>query len=128
MDAAGPSPLEASAREPGLLAQVALLWAELRGLAHDHVQLLALELREARARFALMLGLALAAAALLSTAWLGLAAAAVVWMVQLGVSPVGALLAAVAANVAAGTGCVLLLRRTGRVLPFAATLRSMLDR
>jgi hypothetical protein len=125
LEPAGQPPLQASATAPGLLEQAGLLWSELRGLAHDQFRLLSLEMRQAASRFALMVALALVAAALAATAWLGLVAAAVFWLVGLGLSPVGALLAAVAANVAVAAACVLLLRREGREMPFAATLRSI---
>ena len=124
MDTAG-EPLPAAAPEPGLLEQAVLLWAELRGLAHDQFELVALEVRQACSRFALMVALALAAAALTATAWLGLIAAVVLWMIELGASPAGALLGAVAANSAAAIACVLLLRREGKEMPFAATFRSL---
>lgn len=127
MDTAG-EPLPAAAPEPGLLEQAGLLWAELRGLAHDQFELVALELRQACSRFALMVALALAAAALTATAWLGLVAAIVFWMIERGASPAGALLSAVCANLAVAAACVLLLLREGRELPFAATLRSILGR
>jgi hypothetical protein len=127
VDTAG-EPLPAAAPEPGLLEQAGLLWAELRGLAHDQFELVALEVRQACSRFALMVALALAAAALTATAWLGLVAAIVFWMIERGASPAGALLAAVCANLAVATACVLLLLREGRELPFAATLRSILGR
>jgi uncharacterized membrane protein YqjE len=118
-------PLPAAAPEPGLLEQAGLLWAELRGLAHDHFELAALEVRQACSRFALMVALALAATALIATAWLGLIAAVVFWMIERGASPAGALLGAAAANVAAAAACVLLLRREGKEMPFAATFRSL---
>jgi hypothetical protein len=127
VDTAG-EPLPAAAPEPGLLEQAGLLWAELRGLAHDQFELVALEVRQACSRFALMVALALAAAALTATAWLGLVAAAVFWMIERGTSPAGALLAAVCANLAVAAACVLLLLREGRELPFPATLRSILGR
>jgi hypothetical protein len=114
--------------EPGLLEQAGLLWAEVRGLAEDQFRLLALEVRLACSRFAVMAGLALAAAALFATAWLGLVAAVVLWMVELGASPIGALLAAVCLNIGAGIVCVMLIRRQGSEMPFATTLRSLFGR
>jgi uncharacterized membrane protein YqjE len=121
-------PLQAPVPEPGLLAQAGQFWEELRGLAHDQFELLALELRQACSRFAFMVALALAATALAATVWLLLIAAAVFWMVELGASPAAALLATAALNIAAAAGCVLLLRRESREMPFAATLRSLLGR
>lgn len=121
-------PAAAPPAEPGLLEQAGLLWAEVRGLASDHFELLSLEVKLACSRFALMVGLALAAGALFATAWLGLIAAAVFWMIHIGASPVGALLSAVCANVAAGIVCVMLIRREGRDMPFASTFRSLFGR
>ena len=121
-------PAEAAPGEPGLLEQAGALWAELRGLAHESFQLLALEVQLACSRFAVMVGLALAAAALFATAWLGLVAAAVFWLIDLGASPAGALLAAAGTNIAAGIICAMLVRREGREIPFAATLRSISGR
>jgi uncharacterized membrane protein YqjE len=127
VDAAG-EPLQAPLPEAGLLAQAGQFWEALRGLAHDQFELLALELRQACSRFAFMVALALAAAALAATVWLLLVAAAVFWLVGLGASPAGALLATAAVNIAAAAACVLVLRRESREMPFAATLRSLLGR
>ena len=127
MEQAAPQPAQAPPQEPGLLDQAASLWSELRGLLHDQFLLIALEMRQACSRFAFMVALAILAMALAATAWLGLVAAAVVWMIGLGMSPAGALLAAVGANLAGAIACTLLLRRQARQVPFAATLRSMRD-
>ena len=128
MEQAAPQPAQAAPQEPGLLAQAAALWSELRGLAHDHFQLIALEVRQAGSRFAFMIALAIMAVGLAATAWLGLVAAAVLGLIGLGISPAGALLVAVVANLAGAIACTLLLRRQAREVPFAATLRSMQDR
>jgi hypothetical protein len=114
--------------EPGLLAQAGLLWKEVRGLAEEQLRLLALEIRLAGSRFALMVGLALGAAALFATAWLGLVAAGVLWMVELGASAIGALFAAVCINIGAGLVCILMIRRESREIPFSTTLRSLFGR
>lgn len=127
MEQTAPQPAQAPPQEPGLLEQAASLWSELRGLAHDQFRLIALEVRQACSRFAFMVALAIMAVSLAATAWLGLVAAAVFWMIDLGVSPAGALLAAVVANLAGAISCALLLRRHAREIPFAATLRSMQD-
>jgi len=128
LDQAGPQPAQVPAPEPGLLEQAGALWAELRGLAHDQFQLLALEVRQVCSRFAFMVALAILAVALFGTAWLGAVAAAVFWMVEAGVSLGVALLVAVGANLAGAVACALLLRRQSREMPFAATLRSIRDR
>ena len=128
MDQGGPQPAQAPLQEPGLLEQAGALWTELRGLAHDQFQLLALEVRQACSRLALMVALAILAVALSCTAWLGAVAAAVFWMVESGVSLGVALLIAVCANLAGAVACTLLLYRQSREIPFAATLRSIRER
>jgi hypothetical protein len=118
----------ASPGEPGLLDEAGKMLGELRGLAHDSFQLLALEVQLACSRFAVMVGLALAAAALFATTWLGLVAAGVFYLIELGASTVAALLAVAGINLAAGVVCTILMRREGREMPFASTLRSILGR
>lgn len=125
MDQARPAPTSAAEREPGLLEQAGAFWAELRGAAHDQFRLLALEARQAGSRLALMLGLAVMAVALLASAWLGLVAVLVLCMVEAGMPPVAALLAAVGLNLGGVAACALTLRRHARAMPFAATLRGM---
>jgi len=128
LDEAGRAPADIRPQEPGLLEQAGLLWAELRGLAHDQFQLLALEARQACSRFAFMLALAVMGVALFATAWLGAVAAAVFWLIEFGVPLRMALLVAVGANLVGAVVCALLLRREAREIPFAATLRSIRDR
>ena len=128
MDQGGPQPAQAPVQEPGLLEQAGALWAELRGLAHDQFQLLAVEARQAASRFAFIVALAVLAVALSATAWLGAVAAVVFLMVESGVSLGVALLVAVGANLAGAVACGLLLYRQSREIPFAATLRSIRER
>ncbi len=128
MEQAAQQPAHTPPQEPGLLEQAGWLWSELRGLLHDQFQLIALEARQACTRLAFMVAVAIMAVALVATAWLGLVATGVLWMIGLGVPPVGALLTAVGANLAGAIACTLLLRRRAREVPFAATLRSIQDR
>jgi uncharacterized membrane protein YqjE len=128
LDQAGPQPAQAPVQEPGLLEQAGSLWTELRGLAHDQFQLLALELRQAGSRVAFIVALAILAVVLLGTAWLGALAAAVFWMVDAGLSLGVALMVVVGANLAGAAGCIFLLYRQSRQIPFAATLRSIRGR
>jgi uncharacterized membrane protein YqjE len=127
LNQAGQQPASVPSQEPGLLEQARFLWAELRGLAHDQFRLLALETRQACSRFAFMVALAIMAVALFATAWLGLVAAGVFWMIEAGTSPGVAVLAAVGVNLAGAIACTLVLRRQAREIPFAATLRSIRD-
>jgi uncharacterized membrane protein YqjE len=95
------------------------------GLAHDQFHLAALEARQAVLRLVLMAGLALLAAALVATAWLGAAGAGVYWLVERGLSPVLALLLGGGVSLLAALACVAALRREGHKLPFEATLRTL---
>ena len=57
--------------------EVALVWGELRGLAHDHLQLAALETQRAGESLVTMITAGMMVAGLLLSGWLGLMAAAV---------------------------------------------------
>lgn len=123
--AAEAAALRAESAPPSLLAQLKALADEVVGLAHDQFHLAALEARQAVLRVALMAGLALLAAALVATAWLGAAGAGVYWLVEQGLSPVLALLVGGAVSLLAALACVLALRSEGHKLPFEATLRTL---
>jgi uncharacterized membrane protein YqjE len=122
---AGQQPAAQVPHEPGLLEQAGRLWDAIRGAVHDQFRLLALEARQAGARLALMLGLAVMAVALLATAWLGAVAVAVLLMIEAGAAASVAILVAVGANLAGAAACAVALRRQARQTPFSATLRSL---
>ena len=56
----------------GLPKEAELLWCELRGLAHDHLQLAALETQRAGESLVTMIAVGMIVAGLLLSAWLGL--------------------------------------------------------
>ncbi|MDO9234474.1 MAG: hypothetical protein Q7U28_00380, partial [Aquabacterium sp.] len=68
------------------------------------------------------------AAILLSCAWLGLIAAAVLWLVENGVVASSAILLAVAFNLLLALMLSVVIRRKSRYLQFPATLRSFQPR
>lgn len=124
-EARKPEPGAASgpAGEPGLPRTVRSLWQDCRGLIHDHFRLAALETRRAGESLVVMIVAGVMVAVLLSGAWLGLMAVAVLWLIQHGMGADNAILLAVAGNLlAALLGCGVI-RRQSRALLFSATRR-----
>lgn len=109
----------------GLLGNVQVLWRDLRGLLHDHLQLAALEAQRAGKSLVNMVIYGVAAAILVVTAWLGLMAAGVLWLIDLGLNSSLALLAAVGVNVGGVLLLVLMIMRASKYLGFPATVRSL---
>ena len=69
----------------GVLEDAQSLWHELRGLTHDRFRLAALETQRAGESLVAMIVAGVMVAVLLSSAWLGLMAAAVLGLVEHGV-------------------------------------------
>jgi len=109
----------------GVLEDARSLWHELRGLTHDHFRLAALETQRAGQSLVAMIMAGVMVAILLSGAWLGLVAAAVLWLVENGVAASSAILLAVAVNVLVALILYGVIRRKSRYLQFPATLRSL---
>jgi uncharacterized membrane protein YqjE len=123
LDPAGAS--DALGNETGLLQDVRFLWHELRSMVHDQLTLAALETRLAGESLVQMLIAGVLIAVLLISAWLGLMAAGIVWLVSLGFVAALAILGAVAANLLAAGILYTFLRRRSRHLQFPSTLRSL---
>ncbi len=123
-DEAG-APGVAPARDAGLIDNGRALWDDLRGLAHDHLQLAALEARRAAVSLVAILAYGIVAGALVAGAWLGAAGAFVLWLVDRGVGASAALLVAVLLNLAGALGFAIAIRRRSRYLRFPATVRSL---
>jgi hypothetical protein len=111
--------------DSGMLEDAKSLWHELRGLAHDQLTLAALETRLAGKSLVTMIAVGVMVAVLLVSAWLGLAAAAVLWLISIGVIASIAILLAVAANLVLALILYDVIRRQSRHLQFPATLRSL---
>ena len=109
----------------GLLEDAQSLWHELRGLAHDRFRLAALETQRAGESLVAMIVAGVMVAVLLSGAWLGLMAAAVLGLVANGVVASSAILLAVAFNWLLALILCGVIRRKSRYLQFPATLRSL---
>jgi hypothetical protein len=111
--------------QPGLLHEARSIWSELRGIAHDQLQLAALETRLAGESVVRMIAAGVLIGVLLISAWLALLGAAVVVLIAAGLAPPLALLLAAAVNVAGAALLYLGVRRLARNLTFPATVRSV---
>ncbi|RFO97155.1 hypothetical protein DIC66_08405 [Rhodoferax lacus] len=101
------------------------LLADVRTAARAQLRLLDLEAQRAGQALALMLAYGMVAGLLLCTAWLGLCAAAVLWLVERGSSASLALLLAVLLNLLVGAGLLLAMRSQARTLAFPATRQNL---
>ena len=109
----------------GFMATLGLVLDEVRAAARDQLRLLDLEAQQAGQALALMLACALVAGLLLGAAWLGLCAAAVLGLVELGLRTSLALLLAVLLNLGAGVALLLAMRQQARALAFPATRQNL---
>lgn len=111
--------------QPGLLQEARALWSALRGVAHDRVELAALETRIAGESLARMVAAGILIALLLLSAWLAILGAGVVGLVAAGMHPGWALLIAALVNLGGAAGLYFLVRRLARNLGFPGTVRSL---
>jgi len=108
-----------------LLGDASTLTRELRATVHAQLELAELETRLAARTVIHMLALAVGIAVLLVGAWLTLVGAAVLALMNQGVSPMLAMLAATAVNLVAAVFVYMSLRRHGASLGWPVTLRSL---
>ncbi len=111
--------------DSSVLEDAQSLWHELRGLTHDRFRLAALETQRAGESLVTMIVAGVMVAGLLSSAWLGLMAAAVLELVENGIVLSSAILLAVAFNFLLALILFVVIRRKSRYLQFPATLRSL---
>lgn len=109
----------------GVLEDVRSLSHELGELIHARFQLAALETQQAGKSLVWMIVAGVMMAVLLSAAWLGLVAAAVLFLIENGLAPSRSLLLAVGFNLLFALILRGVIRRTSRYLRFPATLRSL---
>ncbi len=101
------------------------LWHELLGLSHDRFLLAALETQRAGESLVAMTVAGVMVAVLLSCAWFGFVAAAVLRLVENGIVASSAILLAVAFNLLLVLILFSVIRRERSYLQFPATLRSL---
>lgn len=114
-----------SRKSSGVLEDAQSLWKELRELSHDRFRLAALETQRAGDSLVAMIMAGVMVAVLLIGAWLGLLAAAVLWLVEHGVVASSAILLAVVSNLLLSLILCGVIRRKSRYLQFPATLRNL---
>lgn len=112
-------------KTPGVLENAQALWRELYGFGHDYFHLVALEARRAGQNLVFMIIAGVMAAVLLIGAWVGLIAAAVMWMVEHGVIASSAILLAVGFNLLLTVILVAAIHFKSRYLQFPATVHSL---
>ena len=106
--------------------EVALVWGELRGLVHDHLQLAALETQRAGESLVTMITAGMMVAGLLLSGWLGLMAAAVLALTSRNImTSDSALLLAVAGNLLVALMFCGVIRRRSHHLRFPANTRNL---
>ncbi|PPD44107.1 MAG: hypothetical protein CTY16_12300 [Methylobacter sp.] len=101
------------------------LWRELLGLSYEHFRLAGLETRRAGESLVAMIVAGIMLAVLLVGAWLGLLAAAVLFLIGQGWATSGAILFAVAVNLLAALMLYALIRHKSHYLQLPAFLRSL---
>lgn len=101
------------------------LWHELLGLGHDRLHLAGLETRQAGLSLVNMVIAGVLVAGLVSGAWLGLLAAAVLGLVENDVQVRSAILFVVALNLLLALILCRVIRHKSHCLQFPATLRSL---
>ena len=120
----------AACNDPGHRAAVPqeanLLWQALRGLAHDRLELAALETQRAGESLVAMVVAGMLAAGLILSAWLGLLGAAIVALTGLGVMEIGsALLLTVPVNLVVALILWRVIGRLSHDLRFPSNARSL---
>ncbi|MEO8135960.1 MAG: phage holin family protein [Betaproteobacteria bacterium] len=110
---------------PGLMESVEALWHDLLGLGGDYLRLAALETQRAGESLVAIVVFGIVVGVLVVSAWLGLAGALVLWLMENGVNGSLAMLAAVLFNLAGAFGFVLAIRAKSYNLRFPATVKSL---
>ncbi|MGZ5009085.1 MAG: phage holin family protein [Methylobacter sp.] len=130
-NAANTEPFEQTAADShaekmsGILDNAQALWRELYGFSYDCFHLVALEARRAGQNLVSMVIAGVMVAILLIGAWLGLIAAAVLWLIEHGVVASSAILLTVAATLLFTLILMAVIHRKSRYLQFPATVHSL---
>jgi hypothetical protein len=109
----------------GLLEGARLLWHELSGIAHDSLQLAALETKLAAQSLVMMIAAGVMVAVLLVSAWLGLVATAILALIGGGMGASTALLLGVFINLVVAVLLCAVIHRKSRHVRWSATIRSL---
>lgn len=116
---------DASAPPPDLLESATGVASELRGLVHDHLELVTLETRLNIHNILKMTVIAVVSALVLAGAWFALTGSAVLVLISVGVAPALAMALLAVANVLLALGGWLLFKRTSGELGWPAIQRAL---
>lgn len=119
------APAGASFDGAGVAENAIGLWRDLRSMAHDHLQLAALETQRAGRSLVAMLAASIVLGVLLASTLLILTGALILALIELGLPPSVAALLAALINLTASIALALAIRARSRLLGFPATLRSL---
>ena len=109
----------------GLIDNAVALWDDLRAIAHDHLELAALEAKRAGQSLVAIVVYGVVIAILVVTAWMGIVTAAVLGLIQLGLNASLSVLIGVAVNLAGAFGLVLLIKQASQALRFPGTVKAL---
>lgn len=118
-------PPVSAANDAGLIETAQALWQDVRDSLHDYVQLALLEAQRTGKSLVSIVVYGIAAAILAFSAWLGLLAAGMLWLIALGLVPSVAALVVVGINLVGVGVLVMLIMRATHFLGFPATVRSL---
>ncbi len=120
-----PENAPARGKRPGLVASSLAVLRDIRNLASDHLELIALEAQRASLGLIKILCAAIVVSILVVTTWIALIASAIVWATSAGISWPWALLVAALTNLVVGAIIVFWIRGQVPELMFSATLRQL---
>jgi hypothetical protein len=125
-DTLSAEPVRKSSRAAlGTMERVSTLWNDLSHLLHDQFELVALETQRAALSLVAMLVWGLVVGLLLVTAWLGIMAAIVLFLIALGLAASLAILLVVVLNLVGAGISALVIRKKSKYLLYPATVRSL---
>lgn len=113
---------------PGVMDRVSMVWDDLSHLLQDQFKLVTLETQRAARSLVAMLIWGLVAGLLLVTAWMGIMAAIVLFLVDLGLAASLSILLVVVLTLVAAGICALIVRKKSQYLRYPATMRSLRSR
>lgn len=116
---------DGSAPSPDLGEYAANLANELRGLVHDHIELVTLETRLCIHNLLKMAVIAVVGALVLAGAWFALIGAAVFVLISIGIAPALAMVLLAASNVLLALGGWVLFKRISARLGWPASQRTL---
>lgn len=111
----------APAAPPGVVASVEALWGDVRAIAYDHLQLVALEMRRAALALLTMVVEGIVVGMLVAASWVAAVAALSLWLVEHGLEMSAGLLVAALLNLTGALGFALAIRRKSRLLSLPAS-------